>query len=210
MKSSETTKGLSDALAKAQAIITNPAKDATNPHFRSKYATLDTGLNVVRDALSKHAISFTQGTRMEGDVMMLDTRLTHGNEWMESEYPVCRFPAKQQEIGSALTYARRYSLFAIVGVAGEEDDDANAATSPTSAPRKASGPSSEEQSKTILSALLSTLSAANTVAEVDKWVKDNLPTISKMLPEQKEELRSEVSQFKSELMNGVVGKEAAE
>lgn len=127
MKTSETTKGLSDALVKALAAISNPAKDATNPHFKSKYATLDTGLNVIREALTKAGIAFSQTTRMEGDLMMLDTRLMFGNEFIEGEYPVIKFPARQQEIGSSLTYARRYSLFAAVGVAGEDDDDGNEA-----------------------------------------------------------------------------------
>jgi ERF superfamily len=128
VKTTETLGKISDALSKAQAILTNPAKDAENPHFRNRYATLDAGLTIVRAALSKNGIAFTQGTRLDGDLLVLETRLSHASgEWMESEYPVCRFPAKPQEIGSAMSYAKRYALFSIVGIAGGDDDDGEAA-----------------------------------------------------------------------------------
>ena len=203
MKTSETLKNLSDALAKSLGKITNPAKDTSNTFFKSKYATLDAGLVVVRDALSQNGISFTQTTRMEGDVLFLDTRLMHGNEWIEGEYPVAKFPAKPQEIGSAITYARRYSLFAICGVTGEDDDDGNAASSPTPAPSKKAS-SSDEQSREILEALISSLGGKHSSADVDKWVSDNMKTIQKMLPEHKDELREEVKAYKNDLSEELV------
>ena len=137
MKTSDQTDKIDAALAKAQSELENPTKDATNPHFRSKYATLDAGLNIVRSVLSKHGISVTQPTGFEDGVLMLYTRLACAGQWIQSEYPVSQFPVKQQELGSCLTYSRRYSLFSLVGIAGEEDDDANAVTSPTPAPKRA-------------------------------------------------------------------------
>jgi len=136
MRTSEETKLLDDALAKAQAELVNPSKDAVNPHFRSHYATLDNGLNIVRTVLSKHGISVTQPVGLEQNILILYTRIAFQGQWIQSEYPVCAFPAKQQEMGSALTYSRRYSLFSLVGIAGEEDDDANAAVTPTTAPNR--------------------------------------------------------------------------
>jgi hypothetical protein len=137
MKTSEQTNEISLDLAKAQGVLSNPTKDGNNPHFKSKYATLDTGLNIVRECLSKHNIAVVQATRIEGNILMLDTRLTHkSGQWIEAEYPVCAFPAKQQDMGSALTYSRRYSMFSLVGIAGEEDDDGNAAVSAVSAPKR--------------------------------------------------------------------------
>jgi hypothetical protein len=128
MKSSEQTNELSAALAKAQGIINNPGKKAENPHFKSQYADLSGGINAIRDGLSVNGIAFIQATRIEGDVLMLDTRLSHSSgQWIECEYPVCKFPAQPQIMGSCMTYARRYSLFSIVGIAGE-DDDGNAAS----------------------------------------------------------------------------------
>lgn len=136
MKTSDQTDKIDAALAKAQAELENPTKDAVNPHFRSKYATLDAGLNIVRGVLSKHGISVTQPTSFEDDCLILYTRLACQGQWIMAAYPVCRLPVKQQEMGSALTYSRRYSLFSMVGIAGEEDDDANAATVPASAPKR--------------------------------------------------------------------------
>ena len=122
---------ISAALAKAQGQIANPGKTAVNPHFKSQYADLSAGLNAIRAALSANAIAIVQTTRMEADVLMLNSMLAHSSgQWIGSQWQVCKLPAPPQVIGSALTYARRYTLFALVGIAGEgEDDDANAATS---------------------------------------------------------------------------------
>ena len=130
-KTSESTKEIAAALAKAQGEIQNPSKDSINPHFKNHYADIASGLNAVRAPLARNGIAYTQSTRMDGNILMLDTRLTHSSgEWMESEYPVCAFPAPQQQIGSALTYSRRYSLFGLVGIAGEDDDGEGAVTAP--------------------------------------------------------------------------------
>lgn len=116
---------LADALAKAQGEIKNPAKTAENPHFKSSYANLATGIDSIRAALSKHGIAFTQPTRAQGELLMLYTRLIHSSgEWLESEWPVGSFTKlTPQQMGSALTYARRYSLFSLVGISGGDDDD---------------------------------------------------------------------------------------
>lgn len=130
MNTSEQINELATALASAQAEIRNPAKDAVNPHFKSNYADLAGGLDCVRPVLAKHGLSIVQSTGMDGDMMLLTTRLLHkSGQWIESVYPVARFPAQQQQIGSALTYSRRYSLFALAGIAGtDDDDDGNAAS----------------------------------------------------------------------------------
>lgn len=135
MKSSEQTNEISAALAKAQGTINNPGKTAINPHFKSQYADLSSGINAIREGLSSNGIAFVQATRVEGDVVMLDTRLTHsGGQWIESEWPVTKLPAQPQVIGSALTYARRYSLFSLVGIAGEDDDGTAASKAEIHAP----------------------------------------------------------------------------
>ena len=189
MRTSEATDIIDAALAKAQAEIENPTKDATNPHFRSKYATLDAGLNIVRTCLSKHGISVTQPTRVEDGILMLETRIACQGQWIASEYPVCAFPVKQQEMGSALTYSRRYSLFSLVGIAGEEDDDANAATTATPAPKRA--PSSVE-TKNKVSAELSAVAKdaaimaigmAQTLEILQSWGVDNKPEMDRMQPD---------------------------
>ena len=123
MKSSEQTNEISAALAKAQGAINNPGKKATNPHFNSQYADLSGGINAIREGMSANGLAVIQAPRVEGDVLMLDTRLTHSSgQWVECEYPVCKFPIQPQVMGAAMTYARRYCLFSIVGIAGEDDD----------------------------------------------------------------------------------------
>jgi hypothetical protein len=126
---SERIDAISAALAKAQGQMANPGKTATNPHFKSQYADLSAGLKAVRTALSANAIAIVQTTRMEADVLMLRTALAHASgQWIGSEWPVVKLPSPPQVIGSALTYARRYSLFALTGIAGDDDDDGNAAS----------------------------------------------------------------------------------
>jgi hypothetical protein len=196
MKTSENTELLDAALAKAQAELQNPVKEATNPHFKSKYATLDAGLNIVRECLSKHGVSFMQPTRVEDGILMLETRLACGGQWIVSEYPVCAFPVKHQEMGSALTYARRYSLFSLVGIAGEEDDDANAATSSTNAPRRVPTPPkppqagmSQEESQLARDMLISALEMAVTEADLIDWQEMNKATIAKLMEADRQAVR---------------------
>ena len=135
MKTSTATNEISAALAKAQGLINNPGKTAKNPHFKSSYADLSAGINAIREGLSANGIAVVQSPRMEGELMMLDTRITHSSDqWFECEWPVVKLPAPPQQIGSALTYARRYSLFSLVGIAGEDDDGNAANSAPTPAP----------------------------------------------------------------------------
>jgi hypothetical protein len=128
---------IAEALAAAQAELTDPVKDLVNPHFKSRYADLATVLKTVRPVLSKHGIALTQTTRVEDDGrMLLVTRLHWRDEEVVGYYPVSPTKNDPQGLGSAMTYARRYALQAIVGVAADDDDDGNAASAPKpSAPR---------------------------------------------------------------------------
>ena len=126
---------VSAALAKAQGAMQNPTKDVINPHFKSHYTDIAGGLNAIRESMSANGLAIVQATQMDGDFMMLITRICHSSgQWIESIYPVCKFPLTSQQAGSALTYARRYSLFALVGIAGEDDDGNDASEEPTPAP----------------------------------------------------------------------------
>jgi hypothetical protein len=99
-----------------------------NPHFRSKYADLATCLKAIRPVLSKHGLALVQRTRIEGERMVLVTELRFKSEVVSGEWllePVKRDP---QGWGSAMTYGRRYTAPAMVGVASDDDDDGNAAS----------------------------------------------------------------------------------
>lgn len=124
---SEQINDLAAALAKAQGAMSNAILNKINPHFKSKYADLAAILDAVRGPLSANGISIMQTIKANGDGMYLVTTLAHtSGQWIRSEYPLPS-TGRPQEIGSALTYARRYSLSAIAGIAADEDDDAEGA-----------------------------------------------------------------------------------
>lgn len=123
---------LAAALAKAQGEIRNAKKDADNPFFKSKYADLASVWDACREALSKNEIAVIQAPCIVDGKLCIRTKLIHSSgEFEEGLLPIAvPITAKAQEMGSAITYARRYSLQSMVGVAPEEgeDDDGNAAS----------------------------------------------------------------------------------
>ena len=137
-RSSDTIATIAAALAKAQVELTNPEKSLVatirSPFPREadrtfRYAPLSSGLDIVRKSLGRHEIATIQATGIdkEAGLLRLTTVLAHSSgEWFSSEWPVCQISdiASAQRMGAALTYARRYALFTLVGIAGEDDLDA--------------------------------------------------------------------------------------
>ena len=140
MQSEEINK-LAEALAKAQAEIEDPHKNKTAKagSYSYNYADIADVLKVARKALSKHHIAISQPTIFDGEILIVRTRLMHSSgQYIESDYPVCSASGDHQKMGAAMTYARRYALCSLVGVAADEDmDGQNAATAaPKSKPSK--------------------------------------------------------------------------
>jgi hypothetical protein len=137
-RSSETVAALASALAKAQAEMVNPEKSLTatirtgrpgDGERSFRYAPLSSGLDIVRKTLGQHEIATLQTTAIDQTAGMvnLTTTLAHASgEWIASDWPVCPIAetANPQRMGAALTYARRYALFTLVGIASEDDLDA--------------------------------------------------------------------------------------
>jgi hypothetical protein len=137
-RSSESVAALASALAKAQAQLVNPEKSliatirtgAPGEAGRTfRYAPLSSGLDIVRKTLGQHEIATIQTTAIDqaSGLVNLTTVLAHASgEWIASDWPVCPIAdmASPQRMGTALTYARRYALFTLVGIAGEDDLDA--------------------------------------------------------------------------------------
>src|SRR5436189_188600 len=137
-RSSESIGAIAAALAKAQGELINPEKSLTatirSPFPKEtdrtfRYASLSNGLDIIRKALGKHEIATVQTTAIDNEagLIRLTTVLAHSSgEWVSSDWPVC--PVSEttapHKMGAALTYARRYSLFTLVGIAGEDDLDA--------------------------------------------------------------------------------------
>jgi hypothetical protein len=153
-RSSETIGTIAAALAKAQAQLINPEKSLTGT-IRSdrsgqgersfRYAPLSSGLDIVRKTLSQHEIATVQTTSIDqpAGIVRLSTVLAHASgEWIASDWPVCALGEAPQRMGAALTYARRYALFTLVGIAGEDDldePDLVAPTAPAAKPEKPAG-----------------------------------------------------------------------
>ncbi len=124
-------KAIASAFVKAQADFGPALKTNTNPHFKSKYAGLDACVEAVIDALHKHGIGLMQRTLPCESGVTVETVFLHTSGEILSSGPL-HVPAQKQDAqgyGSALTYARRYSLMAACGIA-PEDDDGNAAARP--------------------------------------------------------------------------------
>jgi ERF superfamily len=158
-RSSESVGALAAALAKAQAEIQNPEKSLTativSPFPREavrsfRYAPLSSGLDLVRKCLGQHEIATVQSTAIDGDsgLIRLTTTLVHASgEWVSSDWPVCPVSetAAPHRLGAALTYARRYALFTLVGIAGEDDLDAPHLPGAGLSPEAQNGPQSALQ-----------------------------------------------------------------
>jgi ERF superfamily protein/uncharacterized protein DUF968 len=210
-QSSERIGAIAAALARAQAELTNPEKTliATirSPFPREedrsfRYASLASGLDIVRKALSQQEIAAIQTTRIDpsSGQVHLTTLLAHSSgEWISSDWPVCA--AKDTEaphrMGAALTYARRYALFALVGIAGEDDLDAPDALvgSPSAEPRPGNGTGgkhgkgalqrpvtlSPEQSSKLRDEMLGEVNSLTAENELLVWAKNALPRKNTLL-----------------------------
>lgn len=171
MNTSEQINEIATALAKAQGELQNAAKNATNGHFKNDYADLGEVLGTVRPVLSKHGIALVQMTSIEGGAMLLHTRLIHtSGQWLESVHPVAQLPARAQEIGANETYARRYSLAAICGIAQADDDLGDGKKA---APASAPAPVDQEARRKMLIAN-GEQAAAFSMEALESWWKRNL------------------------------------
>jgi hypothetical protein len=136
MQKSDSIGKLAAALSKAQGQIKGAAKDSENPFFKNKYADLTSVWEACREQLSNNELSITQLTDEAEDSIIVETVLMHSSgEWISGRLAIKPVKADPQGVGSAITYARRYALAAIVGVA-PEDDDAEAATRPKASTKK--------------------------------------------------------------------------
>lgn len=201
---SEQTSELSAALAKAQAETKAASFDKVNPHFKNKYASLAAVIDAIREPFAKNGLSYTQTTEMRDGGFVLVTSLRHASgQWIASEYPL-PVAAKPQDLGSALTYARRYSLSAIACIAADEDDDAEGArtSGQTASAPKAKGspikpeaplvpvnPETGEAGPHALTAendmawgalFVSAVNAASSEKEIDDWAKSNASGLLKL------------------------------
>jgi hypothetical protein len=212
-QSSESVAALAAALAKAQARLVNPEKSLTatigagRPGEKGRtfrYAPLSSGLDIVRKTLSENEIAVIQTTAIDqgSRILNLTTLLAHASgEWIASQWPVCALAeiTNPHRMGAALTYARRYALFTLVGIAGEDDMDAPDICAPVPAtPSSASGPQlsspmpgnskirgtekapstvilSAQESAALRDRLLSEVAGLDSQDSATRWAQQSLP-----------------------------------
>lgn len=212
MQTSESITDLSAAMAAAQGEMKPAVKDATNPHFKSKYADLSSVFEAIRTPFAKHGLSVWQELgNAQGGVTVL-TRVVHkSGQWVE--FGPLFVPAMKQDaqgLGSAATYARRYGLASALGVCADEDDDGNGAVKSGPANGnadafKAGGATTERKmSKPAARAeydkLLKEMQACSTVDELAHWGGLNKPRLDAMPDDWQQALRDEYSGHKATLM----------
>lgn len=141
MKTSEQLGDLATALALAQGDISDAIKDSRNPHFNSVFASLESVLKEIRPVFSTYGLCIIQAPRSDELGHYLDTRILHkSGQWIEETVRLTLFKADMQGLGSAITYARRYSAGAFAGIGSETDDDANSISEPPKTYQKTSPP----------------------------------------------------------------------
>src|SRR5246127_2448380 len=206
-RSSETIGAIATALAKAQIELSNPEKTLTGTipvrggERSFRYASLAAGLDLVRKCLGQHNIALIQTTAVDQGQIMLTTLLVHASgEWISSLWPVCSATQAFAHVkGAALTYARRYALFTLVGIAGEDDLDAPELTPQSEqpppeqpAPRKASNgsvhsprvpPLAPDQSAQLRERLLQEISSIATDDGLALWAHRSLPLKNTLMKE---------------------------
>ena len=124
MNQSENINELASALSKAQGEMQAAIKDAVNPFYKSKYADLGSVWDAARPVLCKNGLCIMQSTEMVADKIVMVTTLAHtSGQWVKSSLPLNPSKNDSQGIGAAITYLRRYSLSALVGVVCDDDDD---------------------------------------------------------------------------------------
>lgn len=132
MNRSEQSDLIDAAIAKAQKALKPAARDAVNPHFKSRYADLSAVWDAIRGPLTENGIGVLQDVENIGKAVAVTTRLVHSGQWYEFGPLVMPLAAETAHgIGSAITYGKRYALSAALGVATEDDDDGNAAVGPS-------------------------------------------------------------------------------
>lgn len=163
MNKSDSIQNLAAALCKFQQEVTNPKHSADNPFYKSKYTPLHDIINHVRPILAKHGLSVFQNPAGDGDRVVITTLLMHtSGEWIETDPLVMKAEKiTPQGAGAVITYGRRYSLSAVLGIASEDDDDGNSAEgkapakqpdSPKQEPKQSEPPRQQGQLAAVISA----------------------------------------------------------
>lgn len=199
MKTSDTLAAISPALVKALSEMEGAAKTAANPHFRSKYANLEAVVDASRDVLAKHDLAVMQGAGHVLDGKLhLTTRILHASgEWIESEFSLPLAKPDPQATLAALTYARRGSLMAILGMPAVDDDGETAmgrGQAPAPEKPKSSYRAKQEGLGPRADALIHELRETIDEVELTQWGKDHADEIAGLADQWQKMIREEFAE----------------
>lgn len=186
---SDTTGELDKALAAFQRDALDPVVDSNNPHFRSRYASLKQTLTRNRKIAAQHGLSFTQHPIIEGNLAGTVLRVGHeSGEWMTSTLLLPLAKATPQGVGSAITYARRYQINGVMGLAPTDDDD--------------DGERAEEafRARERMSQLVNEMAEIDTVEELDEFAKSAVRPFIASAPAFREECLAKYRATKNALL----------
>jgi hypothetical protein len=193
---SDSINELATALAKAQAEIKNATQNKMNPHFRSKYADLANIREAITPYLAKQGLSISQISHIREGVdgmpayVIWRTILMHtSGQYITSEWPIPYRPDKPQAMGSDSTYARRYGLSGVTGIASEEDDDAELASKTSANGKPAPMRYDEDQSNGIAQAMLEQIEELTTLQSLDDYAKEHAGTYGKLSAQHQETVK---------------------
>ncbi len=188
---SEQIDALAAALAKAQGEMQNAKINRINPHFKNRYADLASVRDAIHGTLAKHELAIAQTTHVSEGAFVLRTTLMHKTgQWIASDYPL-PIGAKPQELGSALTYARRYSLSSIVGIAADDDDDAEIGNVTSNGTKPATLPTlPKKDAREVYTRLQSEIREAGSSEQLKTWGAAAKARINVLPEDWQETLRS--------------------
>lgn len=182
MKRSDSIASIAKAIIAFQSSVKQPKKSATNPHFRNSYVPLDNVVDSIHESAPQHGLAYVQETLVEDDRAGVLTMIVHeSGEWMEFEpflLPIGQ-KATPQAVGSAITYARRYSLSTAFGLASETDDDANSASdnaqqNPSKQPPRKQAPKASENQIAVLKGIADAIADKVNVENEEVYRKFNI------------------------------------
>jgi hypothetical protein len=191
MKMSDTIAEIATALAKAQGMMEDASKDALNPHFKSKYADLAAVRAVIREPLAVNDLALVQPARLYDGEVEVETMLLHKSGEYLAE--TLRMPVGKRDahgVGSAISYARRYGLMSLLGLAADDDDGNAAVERPRDAAPAKPAPIklglSHDASDKLLAVMQDTLAMCDSPDSVKAWAKANQAAKGELLPEHQE------------------------
>jgi len=184
-------KELAVAMAKAQAQVKTALKDSKNPAFKSSYADLASIWDACREALNKNGLSIIQRTDFSEQDIWLETMLLHvSGDSISSRYPLRPLKQDPQGYGSALTYAKRYTLASMVGVVADEDDDGNAASGRTNGHADNSRqPDRSQAARAFVTESIKAIGSLKTDTALDDWYAENAPKLARLKESYAEEAK---------------------